>query len=255
MVQVWHWGCNHWHSSSSRDCPQEVAQYRLCLVWSLIIPIWMFPSTNQKKRFGPAHRVIALSKLTVQLARYIEASQPIMGKFSTQAGYWLKVRFSDWLETQVSWETWRVQERKPRFTRAHMFGPGTKCRCANCTEFPKSCCWGEGTWSSNSTETFFHWGKGIYAGTLLLYAQDIAMNQLWTQVQRPANQGQQLKIKFDSTWLEWGMDVSCLKFVILSHIVIYLAGVWWTNIHHLGRKYYWRWETHLFGEQKCKKSK
>ena len=48
-----------------------------------------------------------------------------------------------------------------------MFGPGTKCRCANCTEFPKSCCWGE----------------GIYAGTLLLYAQEIAMNQLWTQVQ------------------------------------------------------------------------
>merc|ERR1712192_301828 len=25
------------------------------------------------------------------------------------------------------------------------------------------------------------WGEGIYAGTLLLYAQDIAMNQLWTQ--------------------------------------------------------------------------
>ena len=48
-----------------------------------------------------------------------------------------------------------------------MFGPGTKCRCANCTELPKSC----------------SWGKGIYAGTLLLYAQEIAMNQLWTQVQ------------------------------------------------------------------------
>jgi len=52
-----------------------------------------------------------------------------------------------------------------RFTRAHMFGPGTLCRCATCTELPKEC----------------EWGQGIYAGTLLLYAQEIAMNKMWTQ--------------------------------------------------------------------------
>ena len=52
-----------------------------------------------------------------------------------------------------------------RFTRAHMFGPGTSCRCSNCTELPEQCTW----------------GKGIYAGTLLLYAQEIAMNVMWSQ--------------------------------------------------------------------------
>ena len=52
-----------------------------------------------------------------------------------------------------------------RFTRAHMFGPGTLCKCPTCTELPQSC----------------RWGKGIYAGTLLMYAQEIAMNELWTQ--------------------------------------------------------------------------
>ena len=52
-----------------------------------------------------------------------------------------------------------------RFTRAHMFGPGTVCRCSMCTSFPPEC----------------EWGTGIYAGTLLLYAQEIAMNHLWSQ--------------------------------------------------------------------------
>lgn len=52
-----------------------------------------------------------------------------------------------------------------RFTRVHMFGPGTRCRCDTCTELPCSCTW----------------GRGIYAGTLLLYAQEIAMNLMWTQ--------------------------------------------------------------------------
>jgi len=52
-----------------------------------------------------------------------------------------------------------------RFTRAHMFGPGTLCRCATCTQLPKEC----------------EWGQGIYAGTLLLYAQEIAMNKMWSQ--------------------------------------------------------------------------
>jgi hypothetical protein len=54
-----------------------------------------------------------------------------------------------------------------RFTRAHMFGPGTACRCAACSSLPREC----------------EWGQGIYAGTLLLYAQEIAMNQLWTQAE------------------------------------------------------------------------
>ena len=52
-----------------------------------------------------------------------------------------------------------------RFTRAHMFGPGTVCRCPTCTDLPKEC----------------EWGQGIYAGTLLLYAQEIAMNKMWSQ--------------------------------------------------------------------------
>ena len=65
--------------------------------------------------------------------------------------------------------------------------------------FPKAAAGAKVLDRPTQLKLFFHWGKGIYAGTLLLYAQDIAMNQLWTQVQRPANQGQQLKIKFDST--------------------------------------------------------
>ena len=36
-----------------------------------------------------------------------------------------------------------------------MFGPGTHCRCASCTNLPADC----------------QWGGGPYAGTLLLYAQ------------------------------------------------------------------------------------
>ena len=52
-----------------------------------------------------------------------------------------------------------------RFARAHMFGPGTLCRCPTCSDLPNECAW----------------GQGIYAGTLLLYAQEIAMNKMWTQ--------------------------------------------------------------------------
>ena len=36
-----------------------------------------------------------------------------------------------------------------------MFGPGTACRCARCTQLPDTC----------------KWGRGPYAGTLLMYAQ------------------------------------------------------------------------------------
>ena len=36
-----------------------------------------------------------------------------------------------------------------------MFGPGTVCKCPTCAELPPNC----------------KWGKGIYAGTLLMYAQ------------------------------------------------------------------------------------
>ena len=51
------------------------------------------------------------------------------------------------------------------FVRAHMFGPGTRCRCSTCIVPPETC----------------EWGGGIYQGTLLLYAQEIAMNKIWTQ--------------------------------------------------------------------------
>ena len=68
---------------------------------------------------GPSLRLVMLSKLTVQLAR---------------------------------------------FTRAHMFGPGTACRCATCVRLPDTC----------------RWGGGPYAGTLLLYAQEMALNVLWS---------------------------------------------------------------------------
>ena len=51
-----------------------------------------------------------------------------------------------------------------RFTRAHMFGPGTACRCATCVRLPDTC----------------QWGGGPYAGTLLLYAQEMALNVLWS---------------------------------------------------------------------------
>ena len=58
-----------------------------------------------------------------------------------------------------------------RFTKVHMFGPGTTCRCANCTRVPRSC----------------EWGHGIYAGTIQLYALEMAMNALWTQREYEAN--------------------------------------------------------------------
>ena len=67
---------------------------------------------------GPSLRLVMLSKLTVQLAR---------------------------------------------FTRAHMFGPGTACRCATCTQLPDTC----------------KWGRGPYAGTLLMYAQVMLLDEFF----------------------------------------------------------------------------
>ena len=43
-----------------------------------------------------------------------------------------------------------------------MFGPGTACRCSTCVQLPKKC----------------EWGGGPYAGVLLLYLQEIAINRL-----------------------------------------------------------------------------
>ena len=85
-----------------------------------------------------------------------------------------------------------------------MFGPGTKCRCANCTDFPESCCWSQVVVVKIIIIMFkcrmikkcqtidfmillhnkydYAFCQGIYAGTLLLYAQEIAMNHLWSQV-------------------------------------------------------------------------
>jgi len=48
-----------------------------------------------------------------------------------------------------------------KYGRAQMFGPGTTCRCATCDKLPKVC----------------EWGSGPYAGTLLLYLQEIALNK------------------------------------------------------------------------------
>ena len=48
-----------------------------------------------------------------------------------------------------------------KYGRAQMFGPGTACRCSTCHSLPKDC----------------QWGGGPYAGTLLLYLQEIAMNK------------------------------------------------------------------------------
>ena len=42
-----------------------------------------------------------------------------------------------------------------------MFGPGTHCRCAESANMPKDC----------------EWGGGPYAGVLLLYLQEIAINK------------------------------------------------------------------------------
>ena len=43
-----------------------------------------------------------------------------------------------------------------------MFGPGTPCRCAECVSIPKEC----------------ELGGGLYAGLLLFYLQEIAINKL-----------------------------------------------------------------------------
>lgn len=83
------------------------------------------------------------------------------------------VRHRGWHNTDSAWmgpsmrvvQLSRLTTFLARFTRAHMFGPGTVCRCPTCTELPTEC----------------QWGTGIYAGTLLLYAQEIAMNAMWTQ--------------------------------------------------------------------------
>jgi len=52
-----------------------------------------------------------------------------------------------------------------KYGRAQMFGPGTACRCSTCDKLPKVC----------------EWGSGPYAGTLLLYLQEIALNKILTQ--------------------------------------------------------------------------
>ena len=49
-----------------------------------------------------------------------------------------------------------------KFGRAQMFGPGTVCRCSDCIHLPDQC----------------QWGGGPYAGTMLLYLQEIALNKL-----------------------------------------------------------------------------
>jgi hypothetical protein len=49
---------------------------------------------------------------------------------------------------------------------------GTACRCASCTALPAEC----------------QWAGGPYAGTLLLYAQEIAMNRIWTQRYRSSRE-------------------------------------------------------------------
>jgi len=58
-----------------------------------------------------------------------------------------------------------------RFTRAHMFGPNTLCRCPTCFGLIEEC----------------SWGQGIYAGTHLLYVQEIALNRMWTRREFEAN--------------------------------------------------------------------
>jgi len=51
-----------------------------------------------------------------------------------------------------------------KYGRAKMFGPGTHCRCAECANMPRDC----------------EWGAGPYAGVLLLYLQEIAINKILT---------------------------------------------------------------------------
>ncbi|XP_023336579.1 uncharacterized protein LOC111707669 isoform X2 [Eurytemora carolleeae] len=52
-----------------------------------------------------------------------------------------------------------------RYLRVYLFGPGTHCRCPSCTALPQDC----------------QWGSGTYAGTILTYSQEIAINLVWTQ--------------------------------------------------------------------------
>ena len=58
-----------------------------------------------------------------------------------------------------------------RFASAHMFGPGTACRCATYTQLPETC----------------KWGKGPYAGTLLIYAQVLLLRMLIFLLQEMAH--------------------------------------------------------------------
>jgi len=74
-----------------------------------------------------------------------------------------------------------------RFLRVHMFGPGTKCRCASCSQLPDDCTW----------------GGGIYAGTLLLYAQEIAINRLWSEAEYKAGG----KVVLDGSTTDPGTDI------------------------------------------------
>jgi len=48
-----------------------------------------------------------------------------------------------------------------KYGRGYLFGPGTHCRCAECVNLPRDC----------------EWGSGLYAGVLLLYLQEIAINK------------------------------------------------------------------------------
>ena len=52
-------------------------------------------------------------------------------------------------------------------TRAFMFGPGTQCRCSTCVRIPREC----------------EWGGGPYAGVLLLYLQEIAVNSILAEAE------------------------------------------------------------------------
>jgi len=49
--------------------------------------------------------------------------------------------------------------------KAALFGPGTQCRCAECTDMPSACAW----------------SKGPYPGVLLLYMQELAVNTVLRQ--------------------------------------------------------------------------
>jgi len=54
-----------------------------------------------------------------------------------------------------------------RYGRAFMFGPGTQCRCSTCVRIPREC----------------EWGGGPYAGVLLLYLQEIAVNSILAEAE------------------------------------------------------------------------